>query len=234
MADAPAPAPGLVGTTIRRSLLAGRTYVGIGIVVSVFLAVVFAQSGKTAFETTFPLELPIFAVTGSMGALLVFTTDRTKGVFEYLIAYGLRPLQLFATTLVATAALAALVVGTSLGVGVGIYLGTGGSVSTRLLETVGIYTIPMTFATSLFVAIVGMIWSVLSTPRTGMNSPLGFAPMLGTLPTIAVLLIAGVAFRGVDFYYVIGGAAALISALVVTLVVLSGRLLRRERLLSPM
>jgi hypothetical protein len=233
MSDTRAPAPSLVGITIRRSLNAGRIYIGIGIAVSVVLAFIFARSGKGAFESTFPLELPIFAVTGSMGSLLVFTSDRTKGVFEYLIAYGLRPLRLFATALVATAAMAALVLGVALGAGILIFTGKGGALSPQLLDTLGVYTIPMTFATALFVATVGMMWSALSTPRTGMNSPLGLAPMMGIIPTIAVLAAASVSPPS-DYYYVIGGATALITGLVLVMVALSGRLLRRERLLSPM
>jgi hypothetical protein len=226
-------APSLVGSTIRRSLVAGRRFVLIGVGVSILLAYIFARSKGDVFPSTFPLELPIFAVTGSMGALLVFTNDRTKGVFEYLIAYGFRPLRLFATALVATAAIAAVVVAAGLGAGIGIYLGTGHTLSTPLIDSFAVYTVPMTFATALFVATVGMVWSALSSPRSGMNSPLGFAPTLGVIPTIIVLGAALVS-PAADYYYILGGAAAVIAGVDVLMVALSGRLLRRERLLSPL
>ena len=56
----------------------------IGAVISLLLTAELLFLGKShgsAFDTTFPLEIPLFAVLGSTGGLMTFTSDRTKGVF---------------------------------------------------------------------------------------------------------------------------------------------------------
>jgi hypothetical protein len=49
------------------------------------------------------------------------------------------------------------------------------------------YTLPMSYASQAFAATVGMYWSALSSPRQGLNSPIGLAPFIGILPTVATL-----------------------------------------------
>ncbi|HEV2166413.1 MAG TPA: hypothetical protein VGS23_05495, partial [Thermoplasmata archaeon] len=69
--------PVLTGTTIRRTLSLGRLYLAIGVAVSLILALtlILGARSRGAFATTFPLEIPIFAVLGSTGGLLTFTSD---------------------------------------------------------------------------------------------------------------------------------------------------------------
>ncbi len=221
--------------TLRRGLLAGRFYVTIGVVVSLILTVALLRSahGTTEFVAVFPLEIPLFASLGSMGGLMLFVGDRSKGVLEYFISYGVRPRTLFINSLLVTTALTTLVLGGSLAVGLGGYLATGNVLSTDLQNSLLGYTIPMAYASALFASIGGIIWSSLSTPRAGMNTPVGFAPMLGVAPPVVVLIVA----EGVDksaYYDVTLGASFGFLALVVLLLVASSRLMDRERYLSPM
>ena len=113
--DSPAHAPSgarLTATTIRRTIVIGRLYLGIGGAMTLLLSLILASKGSaTAFQTTYPLELPLFAVLGSIGGLMTFTSDRTKGVFEYLIWYGVRPRTLFFNGLASTAAMSSIVLG---------------------------------------------------------------------------------------------------------------------------
>ncbi|MFI5414119.1 MAG: hypothetical protein ACHQ16_00375 [Candidatus Lutacidiplasmatales archaeon] len=85
----------------------------------------------------------------------------------------------------------------------------------------------------MFTATVGMIWSSVSTPRSGMNSPVGIAPMVGIAPILLVLLAAEGA-PSADYYYITVGAALAILAAVVVLLAMSARLMSRERFLSPL
>jgi hypothetical protein len=229
-ADTPVPAS-LAAITIRRSIVSGWRYLLLGTLFSLLLGAILLRS-PTAFEVTYPLEVPLFATTGSMGAILVFGNDRTKGVFEYLISYGISPETLFGLGLIAAATLGAIVLATALIVGVAGFVSTGGQLTWPLEEAILFYSVPMTFACTLFTAIVSMVWSTVSSPRAGMNSPIGFAPTLGIGPAILVLVAAESAPRA-DYYYVTTGAALLLLAVVVVLVLASGRLLNRERLLSP-
>ncbi len=226
--------PSLLGTTVRRTLTVGRLYLAIGAGISLILTIILLTGARasTAFSTTFPLEIPLFAVLGSTGALLTFTTDRTKGVLEYLIAYGVRSRTLFVNGLVSAVAMAAIILGLALLIGLGLAAGRGIEFTTDLVKSISLYTLPMTFAGAMFTVMVGMIWSSVSTPRTGINSPVGIAPMVGIAPTILVLLVAETAPSS-DFYYITGGAAAAIVVAVVGLLVLSAKLMGRERFLSP-
>jgi hypothetical protein len=86
----------------------GWRYLLIGAAISLILTCELLFLGKTpgsSFDATFPLEIPIVAVLGSIGGLITFTSDRTKRVFEYLLAYGVRLRNLFINGLLATAAM---------------------------------------------------------------------------------------------------------------------------------
>jgi hypothetical protein len=91
----------------------------------------------------------------------------------------------------------------------------------------------MAFAAALFTTTVGMIWSAVSTPRSGMNSPVGLAPMIGVAPTVVVLIVAETSPSS-EFYYITTGSAAVIGLIVVALLAMSGQLMGRERFLSPL
>jgi hypothetical protein len=226
--------PSLVGTTIRRTVIIGWRYLGIGIAFSLLLSIVLILAGGgRAFPTAYPLELPLFASLGSTAGLMTFTSDRTKGVFEYLIAYGVRPRTLFANGLISTAAMTTVILSSSLAVGLGLGVARGLSLTPNLLMAIAFYSVPMSFAASLFVAIVGMIWASISSPRTGMNSPVGIAPMVGVAPIILVLLVAETSPAS-EYYYITTGAAVAIILVVAGLLSASARLMGRERFLSPL
>lgn len=229
------PAPSMTATTIRRAIVIGRRNLLIGTAISLVLALILVVGAhsRSTFSLIFPVELPLFCVMGSLGGLMTFTSDRTKGVFEYLIAYGVRARKLFLDGLAATAALVGIILGLSLGVGIGAAAVTGVSVGGDFVKTVALYTIPMAFAAGLFTSTVGMIWSSVSSPRSGMNSQIGLAPTLGIAPTILVLIAAESAPAS-DFYYITTGAAVTIILVVVGLLALSARLMGRERFLSPL
>jgi hypothetical protein len=224
----------LVGTTVRRSITVGWRYLAIGTGFSLFLALVLIATGHhgDAFALTFPLELPLFAVLGSQGGLMTFTSDRTKGVFEYLIAYGVSPRTLFVNGLISTAAMTGIILSLGLAVGLGAAVAAGVALPMAFWNALGLYTVPMGVAAGLFTATVGMIWSSVSTPRTGMNNPLGIAPFFGVGPTVLVLLVAETDHP--DYYYITVGASVAIILLVVGLLALSARLMGRERFLSPL
>lgn len=227
--------PSLLSVTLRRGLIAGRAYLAIGIVISLVLTTVLLRTARasTVFVATFPLEIPLFATLGALGGMILFVGDRSKGVLEYLISYGVRPRSLFLNSLLTTVVLSTIVMGTALTVGLAGYVATGHSISSDLENSILGYTIPMTYAASLFAATCGVIWSTLSTPRMGLNSPVGVAPLLGVAPPILVLVVA----EGVDksaYYDVTVGASLGFLILVVALLFASSRLMSRERYLSPM
>jgi len=238
--DEPASEAGgrsFLGPTIRRSLRSGRMVLVLGTAWSLILGVSIAIGSGSGFASSFPLVLPIFGSIAAIGALTVFTSDRTKGVLEYLMAYGITPRRLFANFIVAALVSISIVLVIAVGASVGVYVARGNRLSTNLLLLLGVYAIPMSYVSGAFATTVGMYWSALSSPREGMNSPLGITPFLGILPPVAVLLLIGVfgATVGITsdgFLLVTGIALTLVALTVLYLLANIGHLLRRERLLS--
>jgi hypothetical protein len=221
-------------STTKRTLRIGWRFLLIGAAIALLLTGELLFLGKkpgSAFDATFPLEIPLFAVLGSMGGLMTFTSDRTKGVFEYLMAYGVRPRNLFTNGLLATAAMTGIILGVALSVGVGLALGRGVSLTVDFWEALAYYTVPMGFAGALVTCTVGMIWASIATPRSGINSPVGLAPMIGVGPTILVLLAAETAPSS-DYYYITAGASLTLILVAAALLALSAKLMGRERFLS--
>lgn len=186
-----------------------------------------------AFTRLVPIQIPIFSAFGSLGGLAIFVSDRTKGVYEYLLAYRIRPRSLFTNGLLATTVAAGITVGLSLLVVVGAATARGVAITADLEEAIFLYALPMSFASAWFMAIVGMIWSSLSSPRTGLSSPVGMAPMIGVAPG-AFVLVAAEAFPASAYDYITRLSALVLMLAVVLLLALSSRYLGRERFLSPL
>ncbi len=227
--------PSLTVVTLRRSFYVGRIYVISGAAFPALFAILLLSvpSGAQLLSLIFPLELPVFAVIGSMGALLIFTADRTKGVLEYMIAYGIRPVRLFSNGLISALGLGGLVLGVAIGVALAALRATGGSIPVGLVELLVLYTIPMGLAAVAFATMVGMIWSSMSTPRTGINSPIGLAPMIGLAPVLVVLVVVPAASPSQGLVLA-GSSAAVLTAAVLGLLAVSGRLRGGERFRSPL
>jgi len=228
----------LLSITVRRASVTGRFYLVYGTVLSMVLGVVLAHFSASSFASSFPLFLPIFGVVGSMGGLVVFASDRTKGVLEYLLAYGYTPRRLFANVLLTTMVLVSIVVTAAVAVSLGAYLAAGHTVTSTLAIGLGVYAIPMTFACAAFAATVGVYWTALSSLRQGMNSPVGLVPFIGILPALVTLfVIVGVERAGplsaTSLVLILGSAMGLVAIFVIVLLASIGTLLRRERLLSP-
>jgi ABC-type transport system involved in multi-copper enzyme maturation permease subunit len=226
----------LEGSTVKRTLRIGWRYMAIALGLSLLLTSELLFLGKhpgSGFATTFPLEVPLFAVLGSTAGLMTFSSDRTKGVFEYLLAYRVSPRNLFTNGLLATAAMSGLILGITCTLGIGMALVRSVPLTQDFWQAIGYYTLPMSFAGALVTSTVGMIWASVSSPRTGLNSPVGIAPMIGIGPTVLVLLVAETA-PSQDYYYVTGGAALVLILLVLGLLAASARLMGREDFLSSL
>lgn len=228
----------LLGVTIRRSTVLGRFFLVYGTAISLLLGISLDLTSASSFASAFPLLLPIFGAVGSMGGLTVFTSDRMKGALEYFLAYGISARRLFANVLVACLVLVTIILVVGGTVGVGLYLALGHPLTATLAQGLTLYGVPMTYASAAFATTIGMYWTALSSPRTGMSSPIGLAPFLGILPPAAVLgIIVALAETGKFSTSTVIDVAIIsmvaVAAVVVLLLSLSGRLLRRERLLSP-
>ncbi len=226
------PLPSLLRTTIRRSFIVGRVNLVVATGASLVWGTLLSLTSGGAFASLFPLLLPVLGTIGTAGPMLVFTNDRTKGVFEYLIAYGVPTHRIFVNVLAAALTMVGVVDGLTLAVALSLRAALGLAVPLAFTEALLGYSLPMSFGATALTTAAGMYWTSLSSPRTGMNSPLGLLPMLGIAPGGLALVAAEGAGPGVRIYVLIG-AVAVVVVLATVLLLLESRLMPRERLLSP-
>ena len=187
--------------------------------------------GGPLFLSVGAVVLPIFAVSGGLGGSLVFTNDRLKGVLEYLVAYGVSSRRLLLNAILSGFAQATIVLAAGVAAGTTTYLLSGYSLTLRLPEVLLAYTFPMSYLTVCMMTTVGVFWTSLSSPRSGMNSPLGVLPMIGVVPTAAVLVLA-LTFPAHATQIAL--AAELVMFLTVLfLIARTDRFMPTDRLLSP-
>ena len=226
----PLDSPSLLGITIRRSFTVGRISLLVGGVMVVFYSAAFGYGGPL-FVTIGTVVLPIFAVSGGIGGCLVFSNDRSKGVLEYLVAYGISPRRLLLNSLLAGIVQVTLILGIGVTAGITTYLLSGYALTTQLFGALLVYTFPMSYLTVTLMTTVGVFWTALSSPRAGMNSPLGVLPMLGVVPTAAALVVALIfAAHATE---ILLAAELVIFVVVMSLLARTDRLMPTERLLSP-
>jgi hypothetical protein len=187
--------------------------------------------GGSLFTSIGTVILPIFAVSGGLGGAMVFTNDRSKGVLEYLVAYGLSPRRILLNVLIAGLVQVTIVLAVGVSAGITTYLLSGNVLTPALPEALLAYTFPMSYATVTLMTTVGVFWTSLSSPRAGMNSPLGVLPMLGVIPT-AVGLVVALAIPSHAVQIVLGDELVVVLALV-SLLARTDRLMPPDRLLSP-
>ncbi|MGI0091584.1 MAG: YhfC family glutamic-type intramembrane protease [Nitrososphaerales archaeon] len=243
----------LSAINFKRSVNYGKVYLIIAIVMSLILvfttsfltttpqthryiagegqALGISNPGALVIISVYPIISPLFAVIGSLGALMIFASDKAKGVYEYLIAYGVNTSSIFWSIILSAVGMATIVLAVSLPVVTGILIALNGSVPSEFIELVLIYTIPLAYAVTMFTAIIGMVWSSLTTRRAGVNSPVGLAPVFGIVPIVIVLLVS----ESIPPRYLtllVGVVALALVLLVTVLISVSSKKMVKERFIS--
>ncbi len=226
----PTELPSLLGVTIRRTLIVGKVTVTVGSVMMAIYAAAFGFGGSLLISIG-SIVMPIFAVSGGLGGVLVFSNDRTKGVLEYLVAYGVSPRRILRNVLVAGMVVVTIVLAIGVGAGLTTYLLSGHTLNLAIAEVFLGYTFPMSYLTVCLMTALGVFWTSLSSPRSGLNSPLGFLPLFGVMPTAGGLLLA--LSVGSAAPKVLAGLEIAIAVVVLSLFTRADRLMPPERLLSP-
>jgi hypothetical protein len=231
-------------TNFKRALSFGKVYVVISVVLPLLPVFEITEVGKVASGSAAqapagailgvigPLLLPIFMVLGATGCLMIFASDRDKGVYEYMLAYGVEVSTIFVGILAATIMLVTLVLGVALSIFLAaLSLTSPAALTPTFVELILLYTIPLSYAGALFMCMAGMIWSQLTVRRAGVNSPVGVAPILGILPVLAVLLVA-IGSGSAHILDVAGGASAIMILAVFIMASVANKSMQRERFIS--
>lgn len=253
--DKPRSSQSLAYVNFKRALNYGRIYLILGVATSLGILILLTfASGVTTPQTyayvlqveqtlgihnasvilvalTYPDLVPMFAIISSVGALMVFSSDKTKGVYEYLIAYGVNPSSIFWSILAATLGIVSISLVISVSAALILLIALNGSVPYIFVQLTYSYIIPLSYAGAVFGSIAGMIWSSLSTRRAGINSPVGIAPFFGIVPVLAVLIIS----QSISPSYLlvlVGAVSAFVVAGAALMIWVANNKLVRERFLS--
>ena len=223
----------------KRSISYGKVYLIIGGAISLLLSATVASSihnvtraaGGAIVSEIPALVVPLAAVMGSLGGLMIFASDKAKGVYEYLIAYGVNISSIFWSIVLATVGLVSLVLVISVSSTFAILLALGAPISYSFVEILIFYSIPISYTGAMFMSMAGMIWTSLATRRSGLNSPVGAAPMLGIAPILVVLILSSKVGSG-NFILLVSSASLALLAIVGVMIGVSNRKMVRERFLS--
>jgi hypothetical protein len=230
----------LAKVNFKRAANFGKIYLIIAIVISVIISVelfsvsnikVTGAGARPTILSDLPaLILPLFPVIGSYGSLMIFVSDKDRGVYEYLIAYGVNPSRIFWSIVLATIGLVSIVLAISISADVGVTL-VSGELSATYAELLAFYVIPISYAVAIFMTMAGMIWSSLAVRRTGINSPVGVISIIGIVPILVILPISVLVGPSYFIIFVAAVAIALYAVVGIMIRVANTRMVR-ERFLS--
>ena len=212
--DRPKSSRSLPYVNFKRAVNYGKVYLILGIALSLgtLALLTFIPGGTTPQTTAYVLQVeqtmgihnpsvillalsypdlvPMAAIISSMGALMIFSSDKTKVVYEYLIAYGVNPSSIFWSILAATIGIVSIVLVISIPAAEILLAALNGSVPYIFVQLTLSYVIPLSYAGAVFGCMAGMVWSSLAARRAGVISPVGIAPLLGMVPVLAVLNVS--------------------------------------------
>jgi hypothetical protein len=243
----------LSSVNFRRSITYGRVYLILGLALSLIIVIgtsvlpttptttqYIASQGQALgihnsvaliIVSIFPLLSPLLTVVGALGALMIFASDKAKGVYEYLISYGVDTSTIYWSIIISAAGLVTIVLGISVPVVTMVLFAINRSLPFQYVELILVYTIPLSYAATIFMTMVAMIWTSLTTRRTGMNSPVGIAPLFGILPVVVVLLLSET-LAPAYLTLLTGGVTLALIGLVALMIAVVNKKMVRERFIS--
>lgn len=218
----------------------GLAYMIMGLVMPIAMIFLMLRSNQLAesgvasliLYVTIPAFLPLFATIGSIGVTYLFSTDRSNGVYEYLIATRrIKIRDIFVSYAVADAVIVSVILGIDVSV-LYVYANMqfGGMVS-GIMKMLAVFSIPVAYFSSLISDLAMLTWSSLSKTYPGVNSPGGIGTIIGVIPPMVFLLI-GETSRGLNQYQlgaVFSGAVFVIFVLLLFVVI---RKMSNERMIT--
>ncbi len=174
------------------------------------------------------LSVPLISLTGVMASMpvsLLFVHDKDNGTLEYLLSLGMDQTDIFRGYLAASLILGSILLG--VGLAVEVVVGVASSLSFSLDATRVILTLALGYSTIALVSTLMSAFSALQRQPVGANQPLGIA--FGALVLVGAMIVPALAPSLA--LPVMLAIAVLVILLTLSLLSLSGRLIRREKML---
>ncbi len=229
--------------TMKRSASLSRSYFIIGIITTIYgvvlsnLMTIIPQIIPPEMNTPVPVDLTsnfpllsiallsLSSVLFALPVIMLYVYDKNNGVLEYLLSTGLDQLDIFKGYVKAALVLATylLLFAIMLNTVVGILLGT----NLTLIVTIAILTFAIGISEVFLVSVCMVAFSSFQKTPMGANQPLGI--IVGIIPMFPALLLP-LAFP--TYAIIVDLTIAAITLLASIVLLLStGRLIRREKLL---
>ncbi|MGA1975653.1 MAG: hypothetical protein ABSG92_08455 [Conexivisphaerales archaeon] len=174
------------------------------------------------------LAVPLVSLTGLMASMpvsLLFVHDKDNGTLEYLLSLGMDQQDIFRGYLGASLLLGTILL--AVGLVSEVTLGLLSRDSVSLLATQVVLTLALGYSVISLTSILMSAFSSLQRQPMGANQPLGLA--VGALLLAGAMIVPAVV-PALTLVLELG-IAALVGLLTLSLLFLSGRLIRREKML---
>ena len=227
--------------TMKRSIRLSRTYVILGIAMSIYGTVIANMLSFIPTDSVTPANIPIdlmnsfpflsvailsfSALLFSLPVVMLFVYDKNNGVLEYLLSTGLDQFDVFNGYVKASLTLATylLIFSNILNTIIGLYLRT----SLTLLASMVVLTFAIGISEVFLVTIFMMAFSSLQKTPMGANQPLGV--IIGIIPMFPALILP-IIFP--SHAIIIDISIAIVTIIVSLVLLLSiSRLILKEKLL---
>ena len=220
----------------------GLIYLLIGIVMPLLISVLLLSSFRSLVEypvgasilgQTIPAIIPLTATIGGMGVTYLFSTDRSNGVYEYLIATGkIKIRDIFLSFSIVTMALISIILGIDITTIIVLVHFIAPTVAGTMLELIGVFSVPVAYVSSLISILAMLTWVSMSKTYPGVNAPGGIGSIIGIIPPLAFLLVIVRIVHPSDIILIAGLFSAALLMVFIVLLIVVVRKMSNERMLT--
>ncbi|MGC8516176.1 MAG: hypothetical protein ACP5OC_08615 [Thermoplasmata archaeon] len=161
-----------------------------GILLFSLKSIVNSAAGSSVVLEMIPSFVPIAATIGCIGVAYLFSTDRSNGVYEYLIATGqIKISDIFLSFSLVTVAVVSLLLAIDIsGIFVMAYF-TAPSLLIKMFEFFAVFSIPVAYISALLSILAMLSWTAMSKVYPGVNAPGGIGSIIGIMPAVVFLIV---------------------------------------------
>lgn len=201
----------------------GRAFFLIGIILPLFLLIIFTivgerSSGGTGAEALkafaqslglnnvslylvaliLPFIAPVFTVVGTMMAPALYSEDRENGFFEFILSSTkFETGDIFWAIVLTAVIVAAVTIAIAIGEILAVFLALNGSVPSQFMRELLVFTAPISIIAVLIGTSIAFASQALTKKMTFVNTPAGLAPVFGVVVAVIPLFFSIFSARGI-------------------------------------
>lgn len=221
----------------------GLLYLAIGIFIpilittSLLLTKAVSNSEPSVVTTTIgdliPAFIPLSASIGGIGVSYLFSTDRSGGVYEYLIATGkIRIGDIFLSFAMVSIIMVSVILAVDISVIYTLIHFLAPFLQGTVYTVMAVFSVPVAYISSLLSIIAMLTWASMSRVYPGVNAPGGIGSIIGIIPPLVFLLVIARIFHPSDIVEIAGIFSAVLFVLLIVILSVAIRRMSNERMLA--